>query len=199
MRILAALVLLAAAPAGAQVVTDMTPELVRQAIADEKNPGCYSFGGGSGWGVTQGGAYGCFTTPYSRVARAAQDARKTYKPFTEADVTADMIAPEVRVHAFARNNAQKRGPRIINVEAVVFMPEGSKDRAAAILPATSATMTDEFKNGFGATFEGRSVTATFPLSVLDARNEIRVVFDSGVCGIKQAKDCGTKLKLDKVR
>src|SRR4030042_1010575 len=49
-RLLIAGALLVGAPAGAQVVTEMTPELVRQAIADTKGKGCYPLEAGGGVG-----------------------------------------------------------------------------------------------------------------------------------------------------
>ena len=53
-------------PAESQVVTEMTPERIREAIADEKGEGCYALKK----------TYACFTTPYSRVVQAARVAKK---------------------------------------------------------------------------------------------------------------------------
>lgn len=198
------ILVLALLPVGAlaQVVTEMTPDLIKQALADQKTDTCYGFGPSAGFGAIKlSGApgYGCFTTPYSRVVAAARDATKKYKSFTEADVTPEMIVPEAHFHAFAQR--RDHGPGMVDVEAVVLMPKGSKDRAAAIQPIRADQMTAEYKNLMGATFEGKSITAVFPLTVLDERNEVRVVFGSPICGgsLKRSADCAAKLKLDKVR
>src|SRR6185369_16076673 len=68
-----ALALVAAPTAGiAQVVTEMTPDTIKAAIADTKNDGCYALKKG----------FACFTPPYSRVAFAAREAKKKDEPFT---------------------------------------------------------------------------------------------------------------------
>jgi len=54
----------------------------------------------------------------------------------------------------------------------------------------------------GAAAKGRRMMAVFPLSVLNERNEIRVVFDRHVPGsssIKGCTECGVRIDLDKVR
>ena len=84
----------AARAASAQVVTEMTPERIREAIADTKAKGCYVLSTG---GVLERFGRGCLTTPYSRVVLAAQNAREKYQPFTEADVQPAMLAPEFEI------------------------------------------------------------------------------------------------------
>src|SRR5712692_3213182 len=80
----------------AQIVTEMTPERIKEAISSEKATGCYELHKQS---LTGRVVVGCFTTPFSRVVAAAQNAKRKYKPFTEADVTPELIAAgELHVH-----------------------------------------------------------------------------------------------------
>jgi len=141
----------------------MTPELVRQAIADEKAQTHYQLM----WAY--GGGY--FTTPYSRVVGAAKAAKREYKPFSEADVTADLLRPEIDVVVFPEAKGR--------VDAIVIAPRGSKDRTAVMQPTTATATTTEFQNLYGARFEGVGLVATFPLSVLSEQNEVRIVSSHG--------------------
>ena len=198
---------LLAVPATAQVVTDMTPELIKQAIADKKGKPCYPISMGSTMAMTKRDV-GCFSTPYSRVVAAARAAQKAYKPFTEADVTVDMFAPEVRVIASAVNRIHGVGAGIISPKTVVVMPIGVTDIAAAIQPSKTEEVDQAFTNAYGAEWRGKTIVASFPLSVLSEKNELRIVYD-GPCGAggpgsRNAEggfttDCGSKFKLDKVR
>lgn len=184
--------------AQAQVVTEMTPALVQEAI-DRGGQGTYKLQERSGWG--NGPVIGYFTTPYSRVALAAAAARKCYKTFTSADVTPEMLLPELHVYAVSQAIEGKMNA-IANVEAVVIMPYKSKERPAAVQPIRTTELTEEYRNLMGAVASGRSLLAIFPLSVLDEKNELRVVFDRYVPGssaVKGCADCGVRFKLEKVR
>lgn len=187
--------------AEAQIVAEMTPEKVREALAQEKGETCFPLKTDTPMGMSS--TYlGCYTTPFSRVAQAAQAAKKKYKAFTEADVTPEMIAPHLEVLAPSLDRVGNRAGRA-NVEAVVIMPKKSKDRAAAIQPLKSEEMTSEYKNLMGATFEGRGMRAVFPLSVLSDANEVHVVFDEKACIVggwnKLVEDCPAKLNPQKAR
>jgi hypothetical protein len=130
---------------------------------------------------------GMFSTPFSRVAMAAQDARRQYRPFTAADVTDEMLAPEL--HVIVPAYSASAGD-IRNVDAVVIAPRGSKDDSAVLQPIRSEPMRDEFRTLLGATFEGRGLIAVFPLDVLREGNELRIVYDIGWnCGAWRGRDC----------
>jgi hypothetical protein len=189
-------VVLAAGNALAQpkVAADLTPDQVKAAIADTKNDGCYGLRAGRA--LMAKIAVGCFTTPYSRVVMAAQAAKKKYKPFTEADVTPEIVAPgELHIHAFAGDPV---GPGMANVQAVVIMPKGAKDQAKAVQPTKSEEATAEYKNAMGAEFEGKSVTATFPLEMLSEANEVHIVYDAQL-DKAFCEDCKVEFKLKDVR
>lgn len=185
--------ILIASPAYAQVAAEMTPELIRQAIADGKGDGCYGLRAGKGFIGTA--MVGCFSTPYSRVVSAAQAAKKKYKTFTEADVTPELVAAgELHIHGFAIN---PDGPGMANVETIVITPKGSKDKSKAIQPTKATETTSEFKNQMGASFEGRSMTAVFPLDVLTEDHEIHIVYDSLIGKPAWCDDCKAGIKLGK--
>jgi hypothetical protein len=202
---------LAGAPAPAAAL-EMTPERLQAAIADTNAKPCYELKAGT---FMKGVMIGCFTTPYSRVAAAASAAREAYKPFGEADVTPEMTAPDVHVHAFSfsRQGRPSGGLRIgggrrgdlgmVNVVAVVVLPKDSKDRSKAIQPDRSEEDLGTYQNAYGAQFTGRNLLAVFPLSVLTESNEVHVVFDDKACELggwaKDSKDCPAAFKLDNVK
>jgi hypothetical protein len=165
MRLVAALVL-ATTPASAAVVSDMTPDRIREAIAygtREKHVRPVNIGNAL---LSWGG----ITTPFLRVAMAANEAKRTYKPFGEADVTPEMIAPEV--HVYVPPHTKDRRAPVISPEAVIVWASG-----APVQPARVEDMPAVYQNAFGATHEGRSIYAVFPLSVLGAENEVRIVYE----------------------
>ncbi len=179
--------LILAAP---MIVTDVTPDLVKRAIADTKSAGCYTVGGSF---MLSQAPWGCYTTPYSRIVQAAKAAQSAYKPFSESDVTAGLVAPgEIHVYAFAQT--VKGSPTVDDVQAIVIVPKGG-GRESAIQPVRSEEVPAEFVNLMGASLQGKSMTAVFPMSVLNEQNEIRVVY-RGTSGHYEVK---ARFKLDKVR
>ena len=184
--------------AHAQVVTDVTPALVQEAITSGGS-GLYRLQERTIWG--NGPELGYFTTPYSRVALAAALARKHGTPFTPGDVTPEMLAPELHVYA-ASQAIYGNMNRIANVEAVVILPYRSKDQSAAIRPTRITQVAEDLWSLMGPIARGRNIMAVFPLSVLNENNEIRVTFDRHVPGsasIKGCTACSVRFTLDKVR
>ena len=184
--------------ADAQVATKLTPELVQEASA-KGGSGLYILQERTIWG--DGPALGYFTTPFSRVALAAALARKAGKPFAPADVTPDMLLPELHVYATSQAIYGNMN-RIANVKVVIILPEGSKDRSAAIQPTRITDVAEELWSVMGPRTRGRSVMAVFPLSALNENNELRVEFDRhvpGSSGIKGCTECSVRFALKKVR
>jgi hypothetical protein len=120
---------------GQQIITQMTPDLIADAIkAGEKGDvadGMMMKSSGWSWGSIH---IATFSTPYMRVAIAARQAKKAYRKFTPADVTTEMIAPELHVYAWPQVNGannprrdpiggnsiyDKAPPGAINVAAIV--------------------------------------------------------------------------------
>jgi hypothetical protein len=197
-------VILAAAPpnAVAQIVTDMTPERIAEAIAaGEKN----KVASGEMW-ESSGWAWGrahiaTFSTPFMRVAAAARQAKREYRKFTPADVTEDMVAQELHIYAWPKAD--------ISVQAVVITPRrGNREEkaAASIHSERFIEIPMVFQNLFGAEFEGVGQMAVFPLSALSKDNEVHVVYSGKVVIGTNRKgptvtcdDCKVGFDLDNVR
>ena len=201
--LLACVALLAAGLIEAQVVTEMTPERIREAIADTNTKGCYPLKSSGKW--LHGEDSGCFSTPYSRVAQAARSAREKYQTFKEADATPEMLAPVVEIVAFSPSSFIMGRGRVgppLDLEAVVVMPRKSKDRAAAILPTVQTDVDQAYQNLLGARFEAKAIRASFPLTVLSEENEIRFVYAGKGCSDwknKLSSECAVPFKLQGVK
>ena len=143
----------------------LTADQIKAALAaDRTATACYPLYGGS-WLTKQ--AFGCLTTPYSRVVAAAQNARKMYQEPTlpAPDVIAD---GEVHIHAFS--HAIKRD--VSSPVMVVLMPAKSKDKSKAIRPTRIEESKTHYSNAYGATSEGKELMAVFPMELLSDRYEI---------------------------
>ena len=190
--------------ASAQVVTEMTPELIEDARAKaedaDRDEALYPVHERGRF--MHGPVAGSFTTPYSRVVLAAIEAKETYRTFAATDVTDQMLAPELVIHGLSQPVGRDEEP-IANVRAIVIMPKDSKDRSEAIQPTTSEEWTSEYQNLFGAEFAGQNMTATFPLELLTEDYEVHVVFDEVVSGTQgccgSCDDCRIKFRLKDVR
>jgi hypothetical protein len=145
---------------------------------------------------------GVYTTPFLRVALAANLAKKQYKPFTEADVPLDMIKPEILV--YARSHAVV-GTEIADAGTIVLLPHNSRDANLAIHPTQMKEASQEYKNLLGFTGEGKGLVAVFPLDVWREDNDVHVVFDQaipssqGENALGGCKDCKWRISLDKVK
>jgi hypothetical protein len=163
-----------------RIIESMTPEAIKAAIdlgARKKLPETHLIK------TASLGSYrlhvATFSTPYMRVAAAARDAKTTYRAFTEADVTPEMIAPELHIYAWP----QMDGPEAVGVKAVVITPRSGKQEqkaARAIHPIRFEDAPVVFRNWFGASFEGRGRMAVFPLTALSEENEVHVIYERRV-------------------
>ncbi len=185
MKLLATLVvLLIARTAHAQLVVEMTPAKIKEALADTKGTGCYEIQKGYG-------QRGCFSTPYSRVVEQKAYRTKRYQPFTETDVTPELIAPG-QVHVYAYPSLYQG---IHSVVAVVVGPHKGKGAEGVIQPLKLEEISTEYKNLLGATYEKQGMRAVFPLSVLNEQNEFRIVYE----GHARASAVEFKIKMDGVK
>ncbi len=164
MRALVLSLVLLPAMLAADVVTEMTPERIREAIAfGTKKKSLSNYPIGDEWNVLLN-----FSTPFLRVAQAAAEAASTYRPFGEADVTPDLIEPEIRLNAVA---SIYNVAIVSNVRAVVIvLPDGR-----VIQPSRVEERIEDYQNRYGAKGTARSLIAYFPLSVVMDGNEVRVV------------------------
>jgi len=146
---------------------------------------------------------GSFSTPFTRVTAAAAAAKRNYKTFTVADVTPDLIAPELHVYALSR----PWGLEAARIEAVVITPAKGKDeekRARAIQPLRLEPTPTAFRSLLGVEFEGEHMLAVFPLSALSEANEVHIVYAVPVPGgpngdVKGCRDCHDTFSLKDVR
>lgn len=191
------------AAAQAQIVRDMSPDQIREAILlgnKAKDLGAYRIQEKARWSWPP--LIGFYTTPFLRIALAANVAKKHYKVFKESDVTKEMLAPEIQVYAPSHAT---EGAEIANVETIVLMPSKSKDRSTAIQPRAISDATEEYKNLFGFSAEGKGKIATFPIDAWQEGSEIHVVFDHEIPSSQGAgkmggcTDCKSKIYLNKVR
>jgi hypothetical protein len=209
--------------ARAQVITDMTPQDIEKAIrAGEKGDvpsGAISKSSGWSWGSIY---LATFSTPYMRVAAASRAAKKAYKKFTPADVTPEMVAPELHVYGWSQMNGNQptqaplgggalhdsaaRGA--VSVSAVVITPKKGKQeekQAAAIQPLRFEPLPTVWQNLFGARTEAEGMLAVFPLSALSEDNEVHIVYERPVTmgtnamGGRHCEDCSASFSLKGVK
>lgn len=189
--------------ASAQIVRDMSPDRVRDAIAfgtKSKDLGWYRIQEKARWSWPPLIAF--YTTPFLRVALAANVAKNQYKTFSESDVTPDMITPEILV--FAPSQAVE-GADIANVETVVVLPHNGKDPGRAIHPTQMQDASQSFKNLLGFNGEGKGLVAVFPIDAWKEDNDVHVVFDKTIPGsqgpnaVGGCMDCKSRIYLNKIR
>jgi hypothetical protein len=191
-----------------RVVSEMTPQVIEEAIKagahGSVSDGKLTRSSGFSWGSAH---IATFSTPYMRVASAAQYAKKTYQKFTAADVTPDMIQPELHVYAWSQG-ARTGGPSATSVQAIVITPrKGSNDQKAdhAIQSTRFEDLPAVLQNIFGAQAAGSGRMAVFPLSALSEDNEIHVVYDKSArigmnaVGGSGCADCSIAFNLKNVR
>jgi hypothetical protein len=143
-----------------------------------------------------------YSTPFLQVALAANGAKLRYQRFTEADVTHEMIAPEIDVYAPAQPSPDAV---IANVVTLVLLPHDSKDTSQAVHPTRTSDPSEEYKNLFGFRAEGRGIYAALPLDVWLESNDVHVVFDRGIPSSQGSgklggcTDCKSRIYLEKIR
>ena len=130
----------------------------------------------SDWKKDPGIAF--FTTPYVRVALAAEDARRKLKPIAAGNISAWMLEPVLTV--YVPQYEDLGGGRVTNTipEHVVIRAVGSSAPNAAVQPIGTRPY-DESKDWIvqvGETRTGDGLIADFPLQSLKVGNEFYVVF-----------------------
>ena len=189
--------------AQAQVVRDITSDRIRDAIAiGTKTKDLRPYRIQEKARLSWPPLIAVYTTPFLRVALAANAAKKQYRAFTEANVTAEMIAPEIQIYAASQSLG---GTAVANVLTIVVLPHNSKDSSRAVHPSRMNEASEEYKNLFGFTGEGKGMLAVFPLDVWTENNEVHVVFDTGIPSangygsLGGCTDCKSRIYLEKVR
>lgn len=143
-------------------------------------------------------AIGVYTTPYLRVALAARDAKKLYRPFTAADVTEAMVRPVMEVFGLSQPQETFLSGRtgvIGNVREILITRVGGQ--GGATRPIESVPIPMIWKNLLGFSAESDGLMATFPIELLTAENELHVIYDIKVKRL--CDDCVMRFKPDKVK
>lgn len=200
MRIATVIVWATSALAAAAIAT-MTPKEIRGAIAfgmAEKTMPTYALRKPGFVGANFKPVLGSFSTPFLRVAQSAHAAQVSFKTFAEADVTPDLIAPELHVFGFAQSD---RG-QVVNVQQILITKKGSKEPAAAIRPSRSEPIPVTMRNLYGFKGDGESLFAVFPIDALRDGSEIHVIYDGRVhdgAPNKYCEDCAVEIDMAKIR
>ena len=164
MRALPTLILmlsLTAANAAAQVVTEMTPSRIDQAIAQgvENKPAPYALRGRSSWVE--------FDTPFLRVSERASNAAVADRSIA----TPELLAPELHVTA---------GPEPLgdNVPAVkqllIVKPDGT-----TVAPLSHESYVDYAQSARRKKIALRGMRAVFPITALQPGASFRLVMSDG--------------------
>jgi hypothetical protein len=172
---------------GAQVVTQMTPALIGEALtwgATQKDAPFYRLKGPDERIVT-------FDSPFARVAVLGYSAKRDYKTVDAASVDAVLLEPYVSIHARPYNvrPIRSRRARVVGVRKVIVTgPKGSNP----IQPLVETVRTNTYGNALGAEWQANSMTAKFPLEVLRPDAEVHVLYEDG-------DDITFRFDLDEVR
>ena len=164
MRALPPLILmlsLTAANSTAQVVTEMTPSRIDQAIAQgvENKPAPYALRSRSSWIE--------FDTPFLRVSERASSA-----PVADRSIaTPDLLAPELRVTA----GPEPLGENIPAVKQLLIVkPDGAK-----VAPVSHESYVDYAQTARRKKIALRGMKAVFPISALQPGASFRLVMSDG--------------------
>jgi len=190
-----AVVILVAAEAQAQIIEQLTPEQVAEAIALGAKPKDATKLLGRYVLRDRGRMIGIVTTPFSRVVALAREAHEVYKPLTPETVPATALAPEVRIYAGPQRVSKEGGTDLANVRAIVLAPRMSKTREGIVQPTSTEPSVERYTNLFGAEWNRVGMTAVFPIAEYTNRREVRVVFDRQIdtYGMFRCEDCRAEI------
>lgn len=144
-----------------------------------------------------------FATPFLRVAIAAREAKKNYKPFAEEDARALVGEPLVDVVCTSTNiggGGPDKDRVFANVQNVLIT--GKDGTGEVVRPINLEPIPESYQNAYGMKVEASGMLARFPVEAF-ARpgSEIHVIYDKRVkAGFGGCDDCAIAVKLDsKVR
>lgn len=191
--VFSALVAIAARSAAQQIAAPLTDQDISEALrlAEDNQAALrflasYDLQTHAGWG--NGPLIGTLTTPFARVVRAAMAARRKGQHFAAADVTSDLIVPELHIIAFSQKSAYDQ-PLAAEVFSMAVAPRGSRPPAAVTQPLRKDELTQEYVDRYGLESPGPGVVAVFPLAVLSGEIEVRVLFDRPARGSSPLANC----------
>lgn len=190
--------------ADGQLVANMTDADIEEAIRlgiDEKAAAKFlqSYVAQTRTGLGAGPLIGYFSTPFSRVVRAAAAARKQGRPFTRADVTPDLLAPQLEVLALSHPAAYS--PTTAAVVDVTITSSNSNSPNEAIQPASTTPATSQHYALYGVSRENGATVAVFPLTAVAPGHRIRVSYSDviGSSAMTNCKECSVPLGVARLR
>lgn len=189
-----------------ELIVNPSPAQIEEAIrlaGDEKAASrflqAYVVQSRSGMGT--GPLLGYVSTPFSRVVLAARAARKEGKAFASADVTADLVAPELHVIVLAQTAAYD--PLPARLETVVITSNAGAGSDARVEPLRMVAARKEDYAFFGLSSGGDPATvAVFPLTAATPGRSIRVTFTTVIRGssaLTNCKECAVPLGANRLR
>jgi hypothetical protein len=186
------------APLGPDGIRDAL-RLASDETAARKVLGSYVIWTRAGWG--DGPLIGSFSTPFSRVVRAALKARASGRTLTAADIPPSLLAPEVQVIAMSQlaNGTDLERSR---VQRIVFVQRGHSGDEEVIEPLKVVPFTQHGVDAVVGPLTNAAVIATFPLDALAAATEIRVQFDRAAVGstaMSMCQTCVMRLESETIR
>ena len=150
-----------ATPAGAQVVIEMTPQRVDQAIATgiERKPAAYALRTKYLWME--------FDTPFLRVSERAATAPSADRSIA----TAELLAPELRIVAAA----EPLGDDVLAIKKVLV----ERADGATVAPKSQESFVDYAQSARRKKIAIRGVRAVFPLAALEPGARFRFLMSDG--------------------
>jgi hypothetical protein len=142
----------------------------------------------AGWG--DGPLIGSFSTPFSRVVRAALNARAAGRTLTPEEVPPSLLVPEVQVIAMSQLASDVDLERS-RVERIVFVRRDDEGTERVVEPLRTRPFTQHGNDAVVGPFTNAALIATFPLDVLTSATEIRVQFDRTALGSTASSTCRT--------
>lgn len=160
---------LLAAPAQAQLVRQMTPTAVREALKEGAPFGNYLLSPG-------GDPYVWVTTPYQRVASLGASARKKYKEVAPAEVPRTLLAATFDVSVDAWLGGDSISYPVFEVEHIVVTTwDPVRDNMVVHQPLRTKVEPKTWTTMMGVQKSGEGMVATFPLKLLADGTQVRVV------------------------
>jgi len=171
-RLATVLAVLVPTMASAQVVRLMTPEKVRAAIKEGREDG-----EPDGYMLSPVEPFVVVATPYWRVQNAAADAKRRYVMLTPRDIPAELLKPTVEVSAepYFLGGEETISTPVVSIEHIVAVTRDAAGVEHFVQPTSIEKTTRTWSNPLGVTKEGTAISATFPLRLLVAGTEFRVV------------------------
>jgi hypothetical protein len=133
--------------------------------------GNYVVASGSGPTVT-------IETPFLKVRLFASAEKRKYRDVRIIDVPAALRSPRFTVRAEAKSGPDFASP-VLSVDHVIVVTRGRNGVEEIHQPLALEEKPERWSNAYGATKEGRSIRADFPLELLRPGAEIRVVTTVG--------------------